>query len=343
VFDNFVTDLVYSLKREGIEFHTGPRGEILEESVRIGRVVKWKPPTQIEIEWKAAAVWDSNDSTTLRVRFEPVGHGKRVGTKITVENEGWGKLLGDRGPKLSEWFEDEIVTHFLKETSPKRFTSWLTDRRARKPTGASARTSYRDPTHHRPGFKAMLHYLELTMDDYLLEVGCGGGAFLADALQSGCRAAAIDHSPEMVEVSRDLNSEAVSKKRLEIVQAEADSIPYPNETFSCVASANVFGFVEDPAKVLSEIYRVLKRGGKLVLTTGSKESKGTIASPYPIACLLHFYSEPELIELAKKAGFEQARVERPDLGPFAIEANIPRSMRKFFSGNRGLFLLANKN
>lgn len=36
--------------------------------------------------------------------------------------------------------------------------------------------------------------LALPRDDYLIGVGCGGGALLKAALQSGCRAAAVDHS-----------------------------------------------------------------------------------------------------------------------------------------------------
>jgi len=71
---------------------------------------------------------------------------------------------------------------------------WITDRRARRPSGPKARVVYRDPLYHRPNLKAILNVLRLTPDDYLLEVGCGGGAFLADALKSGCKAAAVDHS-----------------------------------------------------------------------------------------------------------------------------------------------------
>jgi SAM-dependent methyltransferase len=342
VFDRFVLDISDGLEREGIKFQTGPKGGVIEESVKFGRVVKWEPPTRIEIDWKTGAKWEPGDSTRLRIRLEPIQGTKKTGTRITVENDSWGKLVGDRGLMLSEWFGDEIVTNLFKATSPKRFTNWLADKRARSPTGAAARASYRDPLFHRPGFKAVLHYLKLKKEDYLLEVGCGGGAFLLDALRTGCRAAGIDHSPDMVRVARELNADAISKKRLEVVQAEADSIPYPDRTFSCAASTNVFGFIDNPVTFLSEIHRVLKRGGRLVLTTGSKESKGTIASPYPIAYLLHFYGGDELVELAKQAGFDAARVEMPDLGSFAREANLPKDVIKIFSGKNSILLLADK-
>jgi len=63
--------------------------------------------------------------------------------------------------------------------------------------------------------------LGLRRDDYLLEVGCGGGAFLHDVLGSGCRAAAIDHSADMVRVAREANSEAIEQNRLEIREGDA--------------------------------------------------------------------------------------------------------------------------
>ena len=343
VFDSFVLNLTDSLEREGLEFRPGPGGEVTEQSEKVGQVVSWKPPTDIEIEWKTGAKWDSHDKNRLTLVFKPISETKKKQTNVTVRLQGWGRLVGDEGPMLSEWFADEVATNLLKATSPKRFTSWITDKRARKPSGETARTSYRDPLFHRPSFKAVLHYLNLKKGDHLLEVGCGGGAFLFDALKSGCSAAAIDHSGDMVKVASELNAQAISEKRLEIAKAEAESIPYPDETFSCAASANVFGFIDDPVRVLSEINRVLKHGGRLVLTMGSKESKGTIASPYPIAFHLHFYSAKELSGLARKAGFERARVERPDLAPFAREANLRKDMVKVFHGKDSLFLLANKN
>ena len=91
-----------------------------------------------------------------------------------------------------------------------------------------------------------MNVLRLTRNDYLLEVGCGGGAFLADALQSGCRAAAIEHSLEMVRLASEFNREAINRNRLEIRAGKADSLPYPDGTFSCAAMTGVFGFIPEP-------------------------------------------------------------------------------------------------
>jgi SAM-dependent methyltransferase len=223
--------------------------------------------------------------------------------------------------------------------SPSRFGDWITDRRARRPSGPEARTTYRDPIYHRPNFKAILAVLGLQRDDYLLEVGCGGGAFLHDALSSGCRAAAIDHSADMVRLAREVNREAVQQGRLEIRQGDAACLPYPDGTFTCAVMTGVFGFISEPVRVLAEIRRVLAPGKRLVLFTGGKELRGTPAAPEPMASRLQFYEDHELIELARKAGFGEAHLEHPDFEPLAREAGVPEEALELFKGSGGGQLL----
>jgi SAM-dependent methyltransferase len=81
-----------------------------------------------------------------------------------------------------------------------------------------------------------------------------------------------------------------------------------------------------------EICRVLKKGGRFVLFTGTKETRGTLATPEPIASRLHFYEDEELKELARNAGFTSVRVIHPDLGPFSSEAGLTEEQVSFFSG-----------
>jgi ubiquinone/menaquinone biosynthesis C-methylase UbiE len=186
---------------------------------------------------------------------------------------------------------------------------------------------------------AILNVLGLTQDDYLLEVGCGGGAFLQDALRSGCKAAAVDHSSEMVRLAREANREAINRNRLEIREGKADSLPYADGTFTCAVMTGVFGFIPDPLKALSEVRRVLAGGGRFVLFTGSKELRGTPAAPEPMASRLSFYEDQELEELARKAGFDEAVLDRPDFEPFALQAGIPEEHIGLFKGNGGGQLL----
>lgn len=233
-----------------------------------------------------------------------------------------GGLVGDPG-ELAGWFASQVAAPLLQATAPVSLGNWLTDRRARRPSGAQARAVYRDPLYHYPNFYVIYQELALTPGDYLVEVGCGGGAFLKEALKSGCRAAAADHSPDMVRLAQEENHDAVAKGRLEVQQASADHLPFPGATFTCAAMTGVLGFLPDPVGALREIWRVLGEGGRLVVLGSPSEWRGTSAAPEPMASRLRFYDDDELRQLALEAGFDEVKVVRRDLEPFARQVGVP--------------------
>ncbi len=336
-FDVLVEELAAALERLRIRLDPGAGGRVAEGEVEVGRVVSWEPGERILLEWRQAD-WQPDQVTEVELRFEPVPGG----TRVTLEHRGWGRLLGDRGGELAGWFAGEVAAPLLRATAPNGFGDWLTDRRARRPSGPQARAVYRDPVYHRPNFRAMLEALALTADDYLLEVGCGGGAFLQEALRSGCRAAAVDHSADMVRLARDANRDAVADRRLEILEASAHQLPFPDRAFTCAAMTGVLGFLPDPVAALAEIRRVLARGGRLVVFTGSPEIRGTPAAPEPIAGRVRFYEDEELERLARAARLSDVRVERPNLQRFARATGVPKEHLSLFAGRGGQLLLARK-
>ena len=333
-FAALVEELSRALSELGMQFEAGVHGRVLDGATEVGRAICWQPPERIVLEWHGAD-WHPAEVTAIGLRFEQI----EGGTRVTLEHPEWSRVIGDQGDELAGWFAGEVAAPLLHAMAPGRLGDWITDRRARRPSGPQARAFYRDPLYHRPNFKVILKVLALKGDDYLLEVGCGGGAFLEDALRSGCKAAAIDHSSDMVRLAREVNREAISQNRLEIREGEADSLPYPDGIFTCAVMTGVFAFIPDPLKALSEIRRVLAGGGRLVLFTGSKELRGTPAAPEPVGSRLYFYEDQELEELARKAGFDDAAVERPDFEQFAREVGIPEESLGLFKGRTGGQLL----
>lgn len=335
-FDVFVAELSAALARAGIRFETGPDGRIHAGGSEVGRVASWERGSHFLLQWHPAS-WEPAAVTEVEVRLEPV----EAGTRITMEHRGWGRLIGDPG-EITGWFAGEAVGALLRATASPAFGDWLTDRLARRPTGAQARAIYRDPLYHYPNFRVILAELALNSDDYLLEVGCGGGAFLKDALQSGCRARAVDHSAEMVGLAREENRDAVAEGRLEVVEASADRLPFPDATFTCAAMTGVLGFLPDPVAALAEIRRVLRPNARLVILGSDPENRGTPAAPEPMASRLRFYDDEGLQQLAHDAGLQQARVVRRDLEPYAREAGVPEEHLPLFAGARTRFLIARK-
>ncbi len=258
--EHFVDELSNGLAALGMQLEQGPNGRIIEGNMEVGRVLSWHPEKRISLEWHQAD-WKPEEMTRVELSFERI----KGGTRVTIEHRKWGGLIGDSGEELLGWFAREVAAPFLKSTGPMRFGDWLTDRRARLPTGAQSRNVYRNPVFHRPNFLAILKALQLKQDDYLLEVGCGGGALLQDALKSGCRAAAVDHSPEMVKLALEMNHDAIAAGQLDIREAEADKLPFVDGIFTCSVMTGVFGFLPNPQAALSEIHRTLAKGGRLIV------------------------------------------------------------------------------
>jgi len=336
-FDLVVEELAAALARAGMTFEAGAQGRVTEGDVEVGRVEAWKRGRRIGLQWRQAS-WSPEELTDVDVRFEA----KDGGTSIVLEHRGWGRLIGDPG-ELAGWFAGEVAAPLLRATSPAAFGDWMTDRRARRPSGAQSRAVYRDPLYHYPNFRVLLDELRLKPDDYLLEVACGGGALMKQALESGCRAAAIDHSADMVRLAQEENSAAVADGRLTVRQASADRLPFPDATFSCAVMTGVLGFLPDPVAVLGEIRRVLRAGGRLAALGSDPEMRGTPAAPEPMASRLHFYDSDALAKLAIDAGFAEVRVVQRNLESYAREAGVPEEHLALFGGGPGArFLLARK-
>jgi len=335
-FDTLVDELKSAFERVGMRFIPGADGRIVQKGIEVGRVVSWNPGEKVLLQWHPAD-WDSAYTTEVELSFQ-VSNGRTI---VVLEHRGWGQLVG--GPaELAGWFAGQVTAPFLRVTSPAAFGDWLTDRGARRPYGAQARAVYRDPLYHYPNFRVILAELALKPDDYLLEVACGGGAFLKDALRSGCRAAAVDHSPDMVRLARETNCQAVEEGRLEVLEATAEHLPFPDATFTCAAMTGVLGFLPDPVAAFAEIRRALRQGGRFVVAGSDPELKGTPGAPEPMASRLHFYLDRELEELGRKAGFHEVRAVRRDLEPFAREVGVPEEHVPLFSGHGARFLLARK-
>jgi SAM-dependent methyltransferase len=198
---------------------------------------------------------------------------------------------------------DEDISAWLDSGLPaEQFANWLTDRVARRPAGRRAREVYGAEDAHDFARRPILAALALGPGEHLLEVGCGGGLLLRDALAAGARVTGVDHSEEMARLARQRAPGAG------VVCAPAERLPFADGTFSALAMSVVFFFLADPVGVLTECRRVLRPESPIAIFTTGPELRGTPAAPEPVASLGHFYSDDQLAGLAREAGLRDVRV-----------------------------------
>jgi SAM-dependent methyltransferase len=188
------------------------------------------------------------------------------------------------------------------------FETWLVDRVARRPAGSRAREVYGAEDVHDFARRAIFESLALGGDDVLLDVGCGGGLLLRDALATGADVTGLDHSEEMVALARERAPGA------RVVHGSAERLPFGDGEFTAVSMSVVFFFLPDPGAALAECRRVLAPGGRLAVYTTAPELRGTPAAPEPLAAHAHFHDDSELAALARAAGFEGVAVHNEDGG-----------------------------
>lgn len=133
-----------------------------------------------------------------------------------------------------------------------------------------ARLEERNATHRRFGFDpdASVRFViekALPLRGHVLDVGTGKGRFVVPLARKVTKVTTVDINAEEQQCARLEAEFAGVTQKIEFVLADAGKLPWRAGTFDAVTSWNVFHHLDDPERVFSEMLRVLKPGGKLVL------------------------------------------------------------------------------
>ncbi|WP_171246556.1 class I SAM-dependent methyltransferase [Isoptericola sediminis] len=96
----------------------------------------------------------------------------------------------------------------------------------------------------------------------ILDVGCGTGPLTAELRDRGAEVTGLDGSPAMIELAREHLGDDVPLHVADL----AEPLPFADDTFDDVVASLVLHYLEDWAGPLAEIKRVLKPGGRLLLS-----------------------------------------------------------------------------
>lgn len=126
----------------------------------------------------------------------------------------------------------------------------------------------------------------------VLDLAAGTGTSSAALAKSGAHVVAADFSRGMIAVGAERNQHIPN---LEFTWADALNLPFPDNEFDAVTISFGLRNIADPAAALTEMYRVLKPGGRVVICEFSTPPNPLILSGY------RFYLDkvtPTLVALA---------------------------------------------
>ncbi len=112
-----------------------------------------------------------------------------------------------------------------------------------------------------PENKFLISHMQNIKGSLILDLGCGAGENSVYFTLKGANCIATDYSDGMLHVVDELAANYNVKVKTQVV--DAMKIPFPDNTFDFVYIANTLHHV-DFDKCTKEIYRVLKKGGKML-------------------------------------------------------------------------------
>jgi demethylmenaquinone methyltransferase/2-methoxy-6-polyprenyl-1,4-benzoquinol methylase len=180
-------------------------------------------------------------------------------------------------------------------------------------------------------------------DDTVLDVATGTAAVALELVrQTGCSVVGVDQSPEMLDEARRRLLLAAETKRVRLVEARAQDLPFVDGSFDGLTAAYLLRYLDDLPVDLRELARVLRPGATAALL-----DFGVPPGPLPRAAwnlwvdlglpllgraispgwhevgrflggsIRDFdrrWPVPRLLTALREAGFDDVRARRPSLG-----------------------------
>ncbi len=161
----------------------------------------------------------------------------------------------------------------------------------------------------------------------VLDLGSGAGfdCFLAaNKVGKHGRVIGVDMTPEMIEKARE-NARKGNYKNVEFRLGEIENIPAADNSVDAVISNCVINLAPDKGRVFKEAWRVIKPGGRLMVSdlVLEKELPEIVRNSIEayIGCLTGAIMKDEYLKAIKNAGFRDVRILDETHYPVELMAN----------------------
>lgn len=160
-----------------------------------------------------------------------------------------------------------------------------------------------------PGRKTAIEHLHCRAGDRILEVGVGTGLSLG-MYPEDVKVVGID-------LSQDMLKHAQARLTLEplvqveaLLQMDAQAMTFPDNSFDSVVAMYVASVVPDPRKLVDEIRRVCKPGGKIIFLNHFQNKNPIVRKAESVIQLvakyIGFHPDFPLSQFLEETGFEVA-------------------------------------
>lgn len=190
-------------------------------------------------------------------------------------------------------------------------------------------------------------FAKIQEGDTVIDLGSGAGndCFIArNETGPGGKVIGIDFTPAMIERAR-ANAEKLGFNNVEFRQGDIEKIPVTSNTADVIVSNCVLNLVPDKAKVIREIFRVLKPGGHFsisdIVLVGKLPEKLQRDAEMYAGCVAGAIQKQEYLELITACGFTQVTIQKDK--PVHIPDDIlnhylsAEELNAYRRGNTGIF------
>ena len=175
--------------------------------------------------------------------------------------------------------------------------------------------------------KRVVKKIQKANPETILDIATGTGDLaiqMAHATQA--KITGFDLSAGMLEVGRKKIAELNLEDRIEMIQGDAENMPFADNSFDCITVSFGVRNFENLSKGLDEINRVLKPGGTFIILEFSQPES------FPMKQLYAFYSKQILPRIGKRISKDQSAY-----------TYLPESVKAFPYGEEMINILKKSN
>ena len=161
---------------------------------------------------------------------------------------------------------------------------------------------------HTPVSLWGLKHLNISPDDVILDIGCGGGMNINRMAQSAKKVYGVDYSIESVNLSKEVNQDLIREGRVEVHEGNVMDLPFEDNSFDIVTAFETVYFWPDIVKSFGEVKRVLKPGGMFLIGCEANGTNNLAMKFFDKVIDMTFYEDNDLVGFLKSNDFNEITV-----------------------------------